>query len=93
MRSETTPAFWRRYRSLPLDVRRLARKNYRLWRENPHHPSLRFKQVKPGIWSARIGLPWRALAVTDGDTFIWFWIGHHREYDRFLKSQDPRKHQ
>jgi len=86
VKSHTTRAFWTCYRSLPLEVRRLARKNYRLWRDNPRHPSLRFKQVKAGIWSVRVGLPYRALATEESGTFIWFWIGHHSQYDRFLKS-------
>jgi hypothetical protein len=26
----------------------------------------------------------RALAVKDGDDFIWVWIGQHDEYDRLI---------
>ena len=25
-----------------------------------------------------------ALAVREGDVWIWFWIGSHAEYDRLL---------
>ena len=32
-----------------------ADKNYRLWRQNPQHPSLRFKSVGEGFWSVRVG--------------------------------------
>jgi len=64
-----------------------ARLAYRLFRDNPEHPSLRFKPVhatRP-IYSARVGLGYRALAVRDGDAVIWFWIGSHADYDQLLK--------
>ena len=51
--------------------------------ENPAHPSLRFKKVGK-LWSARVGRDHRALAVEDGDDFIWVWIGAHDQYDRLL---------
>ncbi len=56
--------------------------------EDPNHPSLRFKQVhatRP-IYSARVGLGYRALAVRDVDVVIWFWIGTHADYDQLLRS-------
>jgi len=36
------------YRDLPPDVRKLARKNYQLWREEPFYPSLNFKKIGGG---------------------------------------------
>jgi hypothetical protein len=37
------------------------------------------------LWSARVGLHYRALATeADGD-LVWFWIGSHAEYDRLTK--------
>jgi len=61
----------------------LAVKQYRLWLRNPHHPSVRFKKV--GIyWSARITDDYRALGIAEGNTIVWFFIGPHAEYDRFL---------
>jgi len=63
VRSHTTARFWEHYRTLPLPVRRLAVKNYRLWKENPHHPGLRFKRVGPNTWSARVGDHYRARAA------------------------------
>ena len=59
-----------------------------LFQQNPSHPGLRFKQVNPGpppIYSARVGIGYRALAVVEGDMAIWFWIGSHADYDRFLR--------
>jgi len=43
----------------------LARKKYRVWRENPNHPSLHFKKVAADTWSVRIGASYRALAAEE----------------------------
>ena len=63
-----------------------ARLAYQLFRQDPFHPSLRFKQVHASrpIFSARVGLAYRALAVREGDEVIWFWIGSHADYDDLL---------
>jgi hypothetical protein len=45
MKSSTTKAFRDGFLRLPPTVQTLARKNYRLWRENPQHPSLHFKRA------------------------------------------------
>lgn len=82
-KSVAIPRFWEAYRQLPPDVRELARKNYRLWKRNPRHPSVRFKKIGK-IWSARIGSDYRALAVFKADTYYWFWIGSHTDYERLL---------
>jgi hypothetical protein len=65
VKSELTEDFIERYRKLPETVRKTARKNYNLWKENPYHPSLEFKPVRAtrGIYSIRVGLGWRALGV------------------------------
>ena len=36
------------------------------------------------IYSARIGLGYRALATREGDAVVWFWIGTHAETNRLL---------
>jgi hypothetical protein len=85
MRSSTTPSFRKRLGGLPPHIRKLAKKNFRLWLRDPHHPSLHFKKVG-AFWSARVGSDFRALAIIrDGDA-EWFWIGPHDEYERLLKS-------
>jgi len=79
-----TSRFWTCFTNLSADVQNIARKNYALLKDNPHHPSLRFKKVGK-FWSARVGLTHRALAVEDGDGFIWVWIGTHDEYQRMVR--------
>ena len=83
MKSSTTPDFWTSYRALSPEIKSIARTAYRLWRINPRHPSLRFKKVGD-VWRVRIGRGHRALALLQDDTFFWFWIGTHDEYERIL---------
>ena len=79
-----TTGFWYHYRRLRLEVRRLADKSFALLQQNSSHPSLRFKKVRANVWSVRVGLHYRALAVERPDGLYWFWIGHHGEYDVLL---------
>ena len=81
----TTRRFWRCFEKLPESVQRVARQNFLLFRTNPRHPSLHFKKVGK-FWSVRAGIAHRALAVEDGEDFIWVWIGSHDEYDRMIRS-------
>ncbi len=85
MKSATLPSFWTQYQKLNGSVKAGARKAYRLWAENPFHPSLHFKCIDSdeGIWSVRVTRSYRALGVLEGDTVTWFWIGHHDEYEQF----------
>ena len=85
MKSETLPSFWKNYRAMSPAVRAGARKAYRLWAENPFHPSLHFKCInsEEDIWSVRVTKSHRALGVLSGDTVTWFWIGDHDEYEAF----------
>lgn len=86
MNSRTTRRFRELLAALPAQARQQAREAYRLFRENPAHPGLRFKQVHadPPIYSARVGISYRAVGVLDGDTVVWFWIGSHADYDKLL---------
>ena len=86
MISHTTARFRSAFAVLPEDVQRQAREAYRLFKNDPYHPSLRFRQVHPvkPIYSARITRNYRALGVRDGDTITWFWIGSHSDYDKLV---------
>ncbi|MYC34649.1 MAG: hypothetical protein F4X64_15915 [Chloroflexi bacterium] len=77
----TEPDFWEYFGQLPESVQRVARRNFEQLKDNPRHPSLRFKKVG-AYWAVRVGRSYRALALEDGDDFVWFWIGRHDEYDR-----------
>jgi len=87
MHSVTTEKFRKAFNKLPEKIQERARATYQLWKTNPQHPTLQFKQVhqsKP-IYSVRIGLSYRALGVKEEETIIWFWIGSHEDYNNLTK--------
>lgn len=86
MNSRTTLRFRELLAALPAHVRQQAREAYRIFEQNPAHPGLRFKQVHadPPIYSARVGIGYRAVGALDGDTVVWYWIGSHADYDKLL---------
>jgi hypothetical protein len=86
MKSATLPSFWTAYQSLDEEVKRAARKTFRLWMENPFHPSLHFKCIstEEDVWAVRVTLRFRAVGILQGDMVTWFWIGSHDEYERFF---------
>lgn len=87
MTSKTNKTFWKHYWTMPSDIRKRARQAFKLWRDNPAHPSLLFKRVKENqpLYSVRTGLGYRALGLLKADTITWLWIGNHDDYDRYLK--------
>jgi hypothetical protein len=34
-----------------------------------------------------VGINHRALAMEDGEDFIWVWIGTHDEYERMIRER------
>jgi mRNA-degrading endonuclease RelE of RelBE toxin-antitoxin system len=86
MKSQINDDFLKSYRRLPKEVREQARKAYRLFRDNPQHPSLNFKPIHPNepYFSARISLGYRTVGIMVDDLIVWFWIGSHGEYDKLI---------
>ena len=84
MRHFASPGFWDCYKNLPVSIKELADKNFKLLKADPCHPSLTLKKVGK-YWSVRIGLRYRALGIEIEDGLLWFWIGTHAEYDRLIK--------
>ena len=84
MRHRATAEFWQAYARLPNDICRRADKKFKLLKSNPQHPSLQFKKIgdRHGleIWSARVTLSYRALAMKREYGYLWFWIGDHTTY-------------
>jgi hypothetical protein len=72
---------------LPEPVQRLAAKNYRLWRNNPAHPTLDFKQLYGSgeRFSVRVGNHYRALGQRVADGVEWVSIGTHEEYNKLIR--------
>lgn len=80
-----SPSFWSAYEALPASVRHLADRNYQLLKTNPNHPSLHFKKIDK-YRSVRVGIHYRALAIEVEDGLLWFWIGSHAGYDKWIKN-------
>jgi hypothetical protein len=82
--SRGTAKFWQCYSQLPRDIQEVARLAYRKFRENPAHPSLHLERLRSDAraWSVRVTLNYRAVALRQGDDWIWVWIGDHQEFDR-----------
>jgi hypothetical protein len=66
----TSRRFWRSFDDLPDAVQEGATSSFELLKKDPTHPSLHFKKVGK-FWSVRVGMSHRALAVQDGEDFIW----------------------
>ncbi|GBE91920.1 hypothetical protein [Nostoc cycadae] len=88
MKSRITTQFRQAFGDLPEQIQEQTREAYRLFKQNPNHPSLRFKKVHPElpIYSARISKSYRAVGQLEEDTMIWFWLGSHAEYDKLLSQ-------
>ena len=85
MNHTASARFWRCYEALPAEIRVLADKNFELLKRDPAHPSLQLKLLGGGkLYSARVGLHYRAIALPRDGGVHWFWIGNHAEYDRLV---------
>lgn len=87
MKSELTQEFITLFKKLPTRIQQSTRKNFKLWKKNPYHPSIEFKKLKStdSIYSVRVGIGWRALGIKiNSNTIVWFWIGNHNDYDRLI---------
>ncbi len=88
MRHFASSSFWKEYQALPQEIRNRADKQFTLLKENPQHPSLQFKKLGESrgheVWSARVTLSYRALAIKQADSYLWFWIGSHETYDSLI---------
>ena len=91
MNSTTTKRFWDLFYALPPEVRRQARRAFKLFQQNPSHPGLQFKQVmkhRDG-WSVRINDDYRAIGIRKGAAIEWAWIGDHTTYEQIIHGRRP----
>jgi hypothetical protein len=74
MQHHATSEFWQESQKLPLDIQRRANKQFSLMKSDIDHHSLQFKKIgdRQGheIWSARVTLSYRALAMRRGYGFF-----------------------
>lgn len=81
--SFTHPDFWKCYQKLPSEIKDLSDRKFLLFRKEPFHPSLGFAK-KGNVWTVDIGLHYRAIALREDDTLVWFWIGSHEDYNNLM---------
>ncbi len=84
-------SYWSAFDDLPADIQKLAAANYKLWKRNPSHASLRFRQIHPTkpVFSFRVGLRHRTVGVqTPDEELVWFWIGSFRQYKELFSQLD-----
>ncbi|MGB3401450.1 MAG: hypothetical protein WBA77_02030 [Microcoleaceae cyanobacterium] len=86
MNSRITAEFRQAFANLPNPIQEQTRQAYRQFKQNPRHPSLRFKKVHPQlpIYSTRINKSYRVVGVLQENTVIWFWVGSHTDYEKLL---------
>lgn len=73
--------------ALPERIRVTAKKTFKLLCDDPSHRALRFKKMRSrhkgrDCFEVSITKKYRAVAYVDGDTYYWFWIGTHNDFDR-----------
>ncbi len=85
MRHFADAGFWKCYYKLPEEIRDKADKQYEILKTNPKHPSLHFKKIRR-YRSVRVDDKYRALAIEFELGLLWFWIGHHDEYEVLLQE-------
>ncbi len=83
LHSFLTASFRKLYTDLPKEIQELADEKYRLFQNDPFHPSLEFK-AKGKVWTVAIGRSYRAIARRFESDLYWVWIGSHEEYNRVL---------
>jgi hypothetical protein len=86
VKHRANPNFWECYNALPDEVRSTADRAFALLKADSRHPSLHFKKVGR-LWSARVGIQYRAVGVERGDNLVWFWIGPHTDYERLVNRR------
>ena len=86
MQSITTSRFRLAFARLPKNQQEATRQAYKQLKKDMAHPSLHFKLIRNNIYSARVSIKYRALAVKQDDTYVWFWVGSHADYDQLIDS-------
>ena len=85
-----TKRFQKLLDDLPPEVQQQARAAFKLFQENPQHPSLSFSPVPTAgkdAWSANVGPHYRVIGFLTGNTILWTWIGSHEAYNRVVKQR------
>lgn len=84
-RIETRPIFERHYRKLPKRIREIAKAREKVFRDNPHHPSLETHKLHgkdKNAWAFSINQKYRIKFVfLSSGAVLFLDIGTHAIYD------------
>ena len=79
--------FKRDYKKLPEEIKKRARKQFLLLKQNPKHPSLQVKKTQgvvikgyTDVFEGRINNNYRFLFVIENDVFILLRCGKHDDF-------------
>jgi len=88
IRSKRTKRFKEQLEALPPGIQDLAKVKYQIFLQNPFHSSFRrriiqrTRHLKNPLWEFSLNMTYRAACFIDGDTYVWMFIGHHRDFDK-----------
>jgi hypothetical protein len=90
-----TRKFRELFDALPKHIQDLARAAFRLFQQNPDHPSLRRHTLadnnkgrhRADSISVSISMQYRAVYVVVDGVNVWYWIGTHAQYKAFTGSK------
>jgi len=88
IKSKRTKRFKEQFEALPPEIQHLAKKKYQLFLQNPFHPSFRRRIIRSTrydenpSWEFSLNMTYRAACFIDDDTYVWTFIGHHKDFDR-----------
>lgn len=74
-----THNFKKYYKKLPKDIKERVKKQVKILKQNPRHPSLKIKKMKDprNIWEGRITGSYRFTFLIEKKTYILRRIGAH----------------
>lgn len=85
MAHKPTQRFWEDYRRLPDDIKKKARKAFRLFSQNPRHPSLETHYIRgtnnPKVYEGYIDRGYRFTFHYEEDAVVYRRIGPHSIVD------------
>jgi hypothetical protein len=87
-----TVAFHAMLAALPAHIQAAATAAFGMFLIDPQHPALRSHplyptkkgQHWPGSISVSVTISYRAIYVVRNGVNLWYWIGSHADYDKFV---------
>lgn len=94
MTSRRTATWHRLFSKLPTKAQDAAEEQYRNWKQDPNHTSVKFGPITHAVfqgyqcYEARLTLGVRAICFkdTDQDIYFWFWCGSHNDFDKLVRQ-------